>query len=65
MTNCAILPMNVWAGLHNRAWWARTREKQGIVRKLAACIDPYVMDVGMNAGDRDAKIKKCYTDNPI
>jgi len=64
-TNCAIVPTDVWGGLYNRAWWARTREKQGIVRKIAACIDPCVMDVAMKAGDRDAKIKKCYADNPI
>ena len=64
-TNCAVEPLKHWDGLYLRAWWARTREKQGIVRKIAACIDPYVMDVKMKEGDRNAKIKKCYDDNPI
>jgi hypothetical protein len=64
-TNCAVVPLAHWDGLYIRAWWARTREKQGIVRRIAACIDPYVMDVKMKEGDRNAKIKKCYDDNPI
>lgn len=65
LPNCAIVPTSVWGGLHNRAWWARTREKQGIVRKLADCIHPCVMDVGMHAGERDARLKNCYADNPF
>lgn len=65
ITNCAVLPLNVWGGLYNRAWWARTREKQGIVREIASCLDPYVMDTRMNGAERDAMIKKCYEDHPI
>jgi len=64
-TNCAVEPLKHWDGLYLRAWWARTREKQRIVRKIAVCIHPYVMDVGMKGGDRNAEIKKCYEDNPI
>lgn len=65
-TNCAVVPMeHAWGGLYNRAWWARTREKQAIVRKIAACIDPYVMDLKMKEGDRKAKIGGCYESNPI
>jgi len=65
-TNCAVVPMeHAWGGLYNQAWWARTREKQGIVRRIAACMDPYVMDVKMKEGDRKTKIRKCYDDNPI
>ncbi len=64
-TNCAVEPLKHWDGLYLRAWWARTREKQRIVRKIAVCIQPYVMDVGMKGGHRNAEIKKCYADNPI
>lgn len=65
-TNCAVVPReHAWGGLYNQAWWARTREKQGIVRRIAACMDPYVMDVRMKEGDRKTKIRKCYDDNPI
>jgi hypothetical protein len=56
-SSCAEEPLRVLKVLTNMAWWARTREKQHIVRSLAACYDPCVMR------DTSPEVRKgCYED---
>jgi hypothetical protein len=63
-SGCAEEPLRALKVLNDRAWWARTRQKQGIVRSLAACYDSCVMrDISQQ--DRGKCYKDCDNRNPM
>jgi hypothetical protein len=63
-SGCAEEPLRALKVPCDRAWWARTREKQGIVRNLAACYDPCVMR-DISPQDRQRCYKDCNDRNPM
>ncbi len=63
-SGCAEEPLRALKVLSDMAWWARTREKQGIVRRLAACYDPCVMK-DISPQDRARCYKDCKDRNPM
>jgi hypothetical protein len=64
-SGCAEEPLRVLKGLTDMAWWARTREKQGIVRRIAACQDPYMMDDTITPEIRGKRLQDCIKNNPM
>lgn len=63
-SGCAEEPLRALKVLTDRAWWARTREKQAVVRALAACYDPCVMR-DTTPQDRQKCYKGCHDHNPL
>ena len=64
-SGCAVESLIILEVLtKKKAWWARTREKQGIVRRLAKCYDPCVMK-DTSPQDRAICYKDCEDRNPM
>jgi len=63
-SGCLEFPLNQLLGLQRTAGGARTRAKQTVVRKLAACIDTCIMrDTTQQV--LDSRIKDCINQNPM